>query len=135
VYEPDKTHDVGLVPHWSDDHLAQDPQFFSDKWTTRVIHPGQDPLSVIQQISNCQKIVTSSLHGMILADAMGIPRRFEPSPTWDVAQGGMFKFRDYLASIDAPAIVGETTTVSRLRVEDRRYELLDAYDELGRMVR
>jgi pyruvyltransferase len=137
---PEKTHDLGLVPHWADSNLASDPRFFSDEWTTRVINPGGHPLAVIQHVSGCQKIVTSSLHGMILADAMGIPRRFEPSRDWGGEQGvpGLFKFRDYLASIGAPEdslASGKTATVSRLLIEDRRYELLDAYEELGRQVR
>jgi len=133
--EPEKTYDLGIVPHWSDAHLATDKRFFSDNWHTQVIDPTQDPMTVICQISRCQKIVTSSLHGMIIADSFGIPRRFEPAKNWDKNQGGTFKHRDYLASIGAPWVVGEQTTVSRLAVADRCYELLDAYDELGRLVR
>lgn len=133
--EPEKTYDLGIVPHWSDRHLAADGRFFNEGWVTKVINPALDPLTVICEISRCQKIVTSSLHGMVIADSFGIPRRFEPAPNWDSSQGGMFKFRDYLASIGAPWVVGELAAVSRLAVEDRRYELLDAYEDLGRMVR
>jgi pyruvyltransferase len=135
-YEPDKLYDLGIVPHWTDDHLAKDPRFqLGEPWVTRIINPRQDPMTVIREISHCRKIVTSSLHGMILADSFGIPRRFEPAAHWGPSEGGMFKFRDYLASIGAPFTVGKTTTVSRLRVEDRKYELIDAYEDLGRMVR
>jgi pyruvyltransferase len=133
--EPEKTYDLGIVPHWSDTHLATDKRFFSKDWFTQIINPAQDPLTVIREISRCQKIVTSSLHGMIIADSFGIPRRFEPARGWSNAQGGMFKFKDYLASIGAPWVVGEQTTVSRLRVEDRKYELMDSYDALGSEVR
>jgi pyruvyltransferase len=135
-YEPDKLYDLGIVPHWTDHHLAHDIRFkLGEPWVTRVIDPRQDAMTVIREISHCRKIVTSSLHGMILADSFGIPRRFEPAKDWSPAEGGMFKFKDYLASIGAPWVVGKTTTVSRLRVEDRKYELLDAYEDLGRMVR
>lgn len=135
-YEPDKLYDLGVVPHWTDTYLAQDERFKLDApWVTKVISPAQDPMTVIREISHCQKIVTSSLHGMILADSFGIPRRFEPAKDWSPSEGGMFKFKDYLASIGAPWVVGKVTTVSRLRVEDRKYELYDAYEDLGRMVR
>jgi pyruvyltransferase len=135
-YEPDKLYDLGIVPHWTDHHLTHDPRFkLGDPWVTRVIDPRQDAMTVIREISHCRKIVTSSLHGMILADSFGIPRRFEPAKDWGPSEGGMFKFQDYLQSIGAPFVVGKTTTVSRLRVEDRKYELLDAYEDLGRMVR
>jgi pyruvyltransferase len=134
-YEPEKLYDLGIVPHWADSHLAHDERFFSDDWITRVISPAQDPLMVIREIGRCQKIVTSSLHGMVVADSFGIPRRFEPAEDWGSEQGGFFKFKDYLASIRAPWVVGKVTTVSRLQIEDRKFELLDAYEELGRQVR
>ncbi len=134
-HEPEKLWDLGIVPHWADTSLARSDCFTGGNWTTRVISPAQDPLTVIREISQCQKIVTSSLHGMILADSLGIPRRLEPAPHWDSSQGGLFKFTDYLASIGAPLVVGRTTTVSRLHVEDRKYELYDAYEDLGKAVR
>lgn len=133
--EPEKFWDLGLVPHWSDDGLARDSRFVNSGWNTRLITPSQDPMTVIREISQCHKIVTSSLHGMILADSFGIPRRFEPVKEWESSQGGMFKFQDYLKSIGAPLITGKLTSVSRLHVEDRKNELYDAYEELGRQVR
>lgn len=133
--EPEKIYDLGIVPHWSDKYLATDERFYDKSWFTQVIRPSQDPMTVVREVSRCQKIVTSSLHGMILADAFGIPRRFEPVRNWSSNEGGTFKFRDYLASIGAPLIVGKQTSVSRLRIEDRKYELYDAYEDLGRLVR
>lgn len=133
--EPDKLYDLGIVPHWSDQALTQRPEFYSSRWVTRVICPDRPPLEVITDISHCQKIVTSSLHGMILADSFGIPRRLEIPASWGPEEGGTFKHRDYCESLGAPLITGKTTTVSRLRVEDLRYGLMDSYTELGRLIR
>ena len=129
---PPKEHDLGVLPHWSDRKLARDPRFLlSDPL---IISPATDPLTVIRQIGSCRQIVTSSLHGMIVADAFGIPRRFEYTRRLD-KEGGDYKFRDYSASINAPFEPGRLIEASRSRVEDRKHELSDAYRELGRVIR
>ena len=128
---PDKCYDLGVLPHWSDTQLAARPEFQGGgKWSARVISPRGDPLAVIAEIARCHRIVTSSLHGIITADAFGIPRRVEPGGLRS-STDRMFKWRDYSASIGTPFEPGQMTEVSRLRVADRQYELFDAYDDLG----
>jgi pyruvyltransferase len=131
---PDKVYDLGVIPHWSDERMAGRAEFRS-KWTTRVISPRGDPLAVIAEIARCHRVVTSSLHGAVTADAFGIPRRVDlsglPRPTEQAA----FKWRDYSASIGVPFETGRMTEVSRLRVADRQYELFDAYSDLGNWAR
>src|SRR5271170_3681750 len=95
----EKQWDLGILPHFSDKELV--PRFkalMPSNATVREIDPQQEPLDVIRQIGACRRIVTSSLHGMILSDAFGIPRRVEVSKTL-ARDGGDFKFRDYSASI------------------------------------
>lgn len=125
--------DLGIVPHWSDNTLAYDSRFYSDKWTTKLIRTSGDPLSVIEAIGSCKKIVSSSLHGIILADSFGIPRRFEYTPRFDV-EGGKFKFEDYSASIGAKLVVGETYRANSRIVETRQHELYDAYRTLDTLL-
>ena len=56
-------------------------------------------------VCSCEKIISSSLHGLIVADSYGIPN------TWvrfsDNIAGGSFKYLDYFASVgrDVPAPV------------------------------
>lgn len=123
--------DLGIVPHWSDHTLAHRTSFYG-KWRTEVIDVTADPLAVIAAIGRCKKIVTSSLHGMVVADAFGIPRRFEWNADADQYEGGSFKFRDYSASIGAPFEPGILIEASRFVVEDRKHEIYDAYRDLGR---
>jgi Polysaccharide pyruvyl transferase len=118
-----KEHLLGLVPHWSDKALAERPEFRPYKPV--VIDVTADPLEVIRTIGGCYKIVTSSLHGMILADAFAIPRRFEWADRLR-HEGGTFKFSDYLASIGETLKIGVTTTANRQRVDDRKSEVFDA---------
>jgi len=122
---------LGVVPHWTDTSLAKNPLWYSPNWQTLVIDPAGDPLDVVRSIGRCQKIVTSSLHGMIVADAFGIPRRYELNPGASKYEGGLFKFRDYSQSIGASFEPGKVIEASRFKVEDRKHELYDAFKALG----
>ena len=125
-----RSYDLGIVPHWSDHNLAKDKRFHSVKWSTLVIDPASDPISVVQAIGQCKKIVASSLHGLILADAFGLPRRFEPTSRFK-QEGGLFKVRDYHQSIGMTFKTGETQRANRHTVETRKHEIYDAYRTLG----
>jgi pyruvyltransferase len=57
-----------------------------------------DPLDgntvgMIEQAARCRSIVSSSLHGIVLADALGIVNMWDPYPT-----APPFKFRDYASA-------------------------------------
>lgn len=59
--------------------------------TVKLISSRQTPQQVIAEIATCEFVVSSSLHGLIVADALGIPNarmRFDK----DI---GDFKFADY----------------------------------------
>lgn len=88
-------HDLGVIPHWSDTTLR-------DRFPHgHFIDPTGRPEDVVAEIAKCKRVVSSSLHGLIVADAYGIPRRAELFPQ-AVREGGDFKFRDYCS------IYGET---------------------------
>jgi hypothetical protein len=125
--------ELGIVPHWSDTDVIHRHLF--QPYGPVVITPWADPLWVVGMIGRCKKIVASSLHGVILADAFGIPRRTEVAGRFraDVREGDMFKFRDYNASVGVPFRVGETQQASRGVVEDRKHELYDMFRAIGRM--
>lgn len=125
-----ETRDVklGIVPHWSDTRLAYDHRFlFTDDRI--VISPWQDPLDVVAQIGRCERIVTSSLHGVIVADAFGLPRRTEVAERFkhDIYEGNMFKFEDYNASVGLSFRVGEMQHANWHTICDRRDEVYDMY--------
>jgi len=124
-----KEYDLGIVPHWSDHHL--ETQF--TKYNPRIIRPEGDPLEVIAEIGRCQKIVSSSLHGIIVADSFAIPRRIEYSTTLD-KEGGLFKFRDYSASLGMELVLGKTQQAPRYWIEDMQHELYDMFELVGQMV-
>lgn len=127
-----KRYDLCLIPHWSDKTLAHDTRF--TQYEHVVIDPAWDALSVIRTIAESKKVVSSSLHGLILADALSIPRRFEASADWS-NDGGFFKVRDHNAAIGLPFITGKLQAADSNRVADRKTDLKDAFKEYSRSVR
>lgn len=126
---------LGIVPHWSDTRLAYDPRFkFTD--SRIVISAWQHPLEVVRQIGRCEVIVTSSLHGAIVADAFGLPRRLEMAHRFkvDEYEGGTFKFEDYNASIGLPFRIGERQQANWQKVSDVKDEIYDMYRLLASSV-
>jgi pyruvyltransferase len=92
--KPEKACRYGFVPHvrsvgcWKADcrgrHL--------------IIDPGLDPLRVVQMIASCEVVISQSLHGLVAADALGVPNVWI-APSTRMA-GGDFKFRDYFSTLD-----------------------------------
>jgi pyruvyltransferase len=88
------THEFGVVVRWSE-----------RSWAEAEYGPGVklidfsrgDIEAVIKELLSCRKIVTSSLHGLIVADTYGIPSAWLKSKT---PRGGVFKFYDYFASVN-----------------------------------
>jgi hypothetical protein len=128
----EKQWDLGIVPHWQDKELAgRFIPLIPKPYTVKVINPMGDPLGVLRQIGACRKIVTSSLHGLIAADAFGIPRRVEMCSKL-AKDGGDFKFRDYSASIRTPFVTGKVMLPERFYVEDVKFAIYDAFKALGK---
>lgn len=84
-----RSHPVGIVPHGVDYAAVtiDDPAVT----VIDVTRPWRD---VVDAIRSCELIVSSSLHGLVVAEAYGIPA------VWvrisDLVIGGSFKFHDYL---------------------------------------
>ena len=53
------------------------------------------PWEVVERVASCRKIVSSSLHGLVLADALGIESMWVPDGR---VNGDGFKFRDYASA-------------------------------------
>lgn len=91
-----KTRRFGFVPHVRS----------IDRWTAwnvrghTLIDPAAPAWEVVDAIAACEVVLSQSLHGVIVADALGVPSVWV-APSKDM-QGGRFKFDDYFTTIDAP---------------------------------
>lgn len=127
----DKEYDLGIVSHWTDTSLEHDPRF--KKYSPKIIRVGDDPVKVIEEIAKCKKIISSSLHGIIIADAYGIPRRIEIPPraiSHAHQEGGLFKWRDYSLSIGMELKIGLTQEAERNIITEKQHELFDILEEI-----
>lgn len=93
-----KRYDIGLIPHYADfdllAELANDAEI-----EIHVLDVRSEPEAFIEKMLECRQIISSSLHGLILADAYEIPNvwaRFS-----DRLVGGDWKFHDYYSVTDA----------------------------------
>lgn len=84
-------HRLGVVPHYIDTRSFPDADL--------IIDPTQPVDEVIKQITSCSTIASSSLHGLVVADAFGIPTMRLPHPK---VKGGDMKFLDYVSALDGP---------------------------------
>lgn len=136
VPNQDKIYNLGIVPHWTDKTLEHDSRF--KKFDPKIIRVSDDPIEVIRQIGQCKKIVSSSLHGIILADAFGIPRRIEISPraiSHAHQEGGLFKWRDYSLSLGLELEIGKTIEVDKYKIVDKQFELFDVMEEVRKLLK
>ena len=101
-----------------------------------LIDPTGDPLNVLRLIGSCTKVISSSLHGLIVADAFGIPRRAERFAGMEANrhEGGDFKFRDYGASIGQPIEFGTLQEASRTKIEQMQYSLFDMFRRVAGLI-
>jgi hypothetical protein len=98
VYQPEitKTHKLGILPHYTDYKEAK--RLFGADEQVKIIDVFTNRLeSVLDEILCCEQIVSSSLHGLIVAHAYGIPA------VWVKFSNKLFgdniKFYDYFASV------------------------------------
>lgn len=119
---PTSKFDVVAVPHWSDTELsACYPE-------AHVVDVTADPMTVVAEIASARRVITSSLHGMIVAHAYGIPAQARMCPRVQ-AEGGSFKWWDYADSVGGREGFGQTWKPSQDRVEALQRGLLTAYRE------
>jgi len=97
-----KRYRVGAVPHYVDvdvDELVVWADLHRDEVT--VLDVCQRPLDLLRAMLECEHILSSSLHGLVFADALGIPNDWIRLS--DKLAGGDFKFHDYFSAFGMPA--------------------------------
>lgn len=90
IYQPksiEKKREVGFIPHYIDQPLFEN-----------FIDITQGFQSFVDEVVSCESIVSSTLHGIVIAEAYGVPA------TWAVwsnkIAGGVFKYQDYFLGTD-----------------------------------
>lgn len=83
--------------HWTDGTATA---FHAEHPEIRLIDPRRPPQEVVRDIASCSEIFSSSLHGLVAADAFGIPNRWVALETpFADARRNRFKFDDYYSAL------------------------------------
>lgn len=117
--EHTKEFKYGIIPHHSQIAEFQATPYGDD---TLLIPPKQEWQEFITNLCRCETIVSSSLHGVILADAYGIPALPMVHGSW--LHGTPFKFEDYFLSTGRSAnFISSEDAHSRSLIADKLEEL------------
>lgn len=101
IYTPKQTkkYKVGIVPHYI--HYEEYKKRFSTESDILVINVLQEVEVVLDEIVNCEYTLSTSLHGIIVSHAYGVPSLWVDFKLTDKKLfGDNIKFFDYFSSLD-----------------------------------
>ena len=91
---PSKKYRIGFIPHYVD-HLHPIVDEFRNLKDTLVINVFSPVEDVLRDIQSCEFIVSSSMHGLIVADSFGVPNRRVRLSAGKISD---YKFSDYYSA-------------------------------------
>jgi len=122
IYNPtiEKKYKIGLIPHCVDFYSLNGLKAINhmEDMGIKIINVTAGINEFIDQLKECELIISSSLHGLIAADAYGIPNyRVKLS---SLIHGGDFKYKDHYASVKRehyePLQLTDTTTLEEINL-------------------
>ena len=117
-----KKYTVGIIPHMNE---YDNPAFHKLKENysnSVIIDLKQDAMSVIELIAQCETILSSSLHGLVVADSFKIPSKW--IKVTDLMKGDGFKYHDYYS---AYGITNTPTNITTKNVAPTVNQIIDEY--------
>lgn len=97
-----KTYPIGIIPHWSE------VDYFKERYENnfKIIDlRTKDIEYVIKEITSCEYVLSTSLHGIIVSHAYNIPALWIKKRTLHADD---IKFKDYFSSVNIPIYEGLT---------------------------
>jgi Polysaccharide pyruvyl transferase. len=124
-YKPNikKKYQLGLIPHYVD-HNNSLLDLFKHNSNIKIINILDDVNKTVDDICSCERVASSSLHGIIAADAYGIPSIWIEFS--DNVIGNGFKFYDYFEAVgrDEECLrITENTTVEDIYSHYKEYNI------------
>lgn len=127
-----KKYKYGIVPHYVDKELVQSFSQLQDESIQIIDIQQENFLNFIEELSQCETIISSSLHGLIVSDAYGINNIWAKFS--NNVKGDDFKFYDYFESIqrlnEKPCFINENTTLEEIQKHQNTYTINIDLDKL-----
>ena len=130
-----KKWDVGIIPHYVDARIVSGLKINSRGLSYKIIDILDDVESVVADICSSRSILSSSLHGIIVAHAYDVPAAWIELSSKVI--GGSFKFEDYYESFGVKPrsikvdsvldLEGCNSISSRISVKSRADEFMDEF--------
>lgn len=93
-----KKFELGVIPHYSDYNNEKIKRIkVNNAEKIHIINVRKNPIDVLKEMDSCKHIISSSLHGLICSDSLGIPNRWIKLSQ---LLGNDFKFKDYYSVFD-----------------------------------
>jgi autotransporter strand-loop-strand O-heptosyltransferase len=129
IYNPsiEKKYQYGVVPHYTDFTTSDGLLLINklERLGIKIVNITAGIHEFIDELLECENILSSSLHGLIVADAYGIPNfRIKLS---NLLLGGDFKFLDYYLSVkrEHHKPIQVTTDIRLSDIQNLNFELGD----------
>lgn len=136
---PEKEYDVGIIAHFREKDDIRFKQLQEKFEKSLFIDVQDDPISVTKKIAKCKTILSSSLHGLIIADSLNIPNLH--IVVTDKLLGDGFKFDDYYSayglehefidlnkdSIDCIDEIMEKYKITKRMIDKKKEEMLECF--------
>ena len=91
-----KKYDLCIIPHYIDIKKSKFIQRKIHVKNSILLNIKKTPIKFLKSMMKCKSVISSGLHGLIIADCLGIPNmRMVVS---DKILGGDYKFMDYYSS-------------------------------------
>lgn len=132
---PEKQYTLGIIPHYKEQNDSRFKDLANLSKDSIIIDLKGDPVEVIKTIASCEAILSSSLHGLIVADSFGIPNLHVVATNNLMGDG--FKFDDYYSAygVKHNAVDLSTNSVSSLSQIADQYEIsMSAVEEKQRQL-
>ena len=108
---------VVLIPHYVDKLMVERHP------NVPVVDITASAEQVLGAIASADLVITSSLHALIAADALGVPHVLELSP---LVTGGLYKFQDYVSAFGDRIVPGRERLTDRATMALRQNGLREA---------
>ena len=121
-----KKYEIGFIPHFREKSSAIVSNIMEKYPKLHLIDLQLNPIQVIEEIASCEYIYSSSLHGLIIADAFRIPN--QRIYLTDAPLGGSFKFDDYYSAYDVenpPCVITKADDIPTLNMLIDNYKITD----------